>query len=175
MTIQIDDALWGSLVGPTFVGAYRPETDEFVYGTVDVYFFQGQPFARKGYLEETTSVIRELLERLEADEEEPLEICTGGVFDHAETHLGDRVRRTKITGRLQDLVEGVATDYLVNLGIPIDGVGPGAEHFRICLNWVAEDLNHREDFVKTGWKSWRGKWRWVAARRGRRHQSRRGR
>lgn len=172
MTIQIDDALWGSLVGPTFIGAYRPETDEFAYGTVDLHFFQGGPFARKGYLQETTNVIRKLLERLGADEAEPLEICTGGIFDHAGRNLGHGVRRTKITGRLQELVEGVATDYLLSLGIPIGGVGPGAKHFRICLNWVAEDLRHREQFVKTGWKSWRSKWRWVARRRGRRQRSR---
>jgi hypothetical protein len=173
VTIQIDDALWGSLVGPTFIGAYRPETDEFAYGTVDVRFFQGRPFARKGYLQETTAVIRHLLEKLGADEAELLEICTGGVFDHAEKNLRHHVRRTKITGCLQELVEGVATDYLLSLGIPIDGVGPGAKHFRICLSWVADDLSNREQFVKTGWRSWRAKWRWVAERRGRRRRSRR--
>ena len=172
MTIQIDDALWGSLVGPTFIGAYRPETDEFAYGAVDVRFFQGRPFARKRYLQETTNVIRRLLESLRADDAETLEICTGGIFDHAGRNLGYEVRRTKITGRLQDLVEGVATDYLLSLGIPIDGVAPGAKHFRICLSWVAEDLSHREQFVKTGWKSWRSKWRWVAKRQVGRRRSR---
>lgn len=168
MTIQIDDAGWGSLVGPTFIGAYRPETDEFVHGAVDLRFFRGRTFARKGYLQETTKVVRDLLERLEADQDEPLEICTGCIFDHAEHHLGREVKRTKITGRLQDLIEGVTTDYLVGLGIPIDGVGPGGRHFALCLNWVARDLESREAFVKTGWKKWRRKWRWVAKRRGRR-------
>lgn len=166
MTIQIDDAGWGSLVGPTFIGAYRLETGEFAYGTVDIRFFQGRAFARKEYLQETTRVIQELLEKLGADGDEPLEVCTGYIFDHAHRNLGRKVRQRKITGHLQELIEQVATDYLLDMDIPIDGVEPGGQHFMICLNWVAEDLEKRERFVKTGWKSWREKWRWVARQGG---------
>ena len=168
MTIQIDDAGWGSLVGPTFIGAYRPETDEFAFGTVDLRFLQGPAFADGEYLSQTTKVIQELLERLGSDGNEPLEMCTGYIFDHAQQNLGREVHRRKITGRLQELVEQVATDYLLDMGLPIEGVGPSAKHFRICLNWVAEDLEERERFVKTGWGKWRKKWRRVARARRRR-------
>jgi len=171
LTIQIDDALWGSLVGPTFIGAYRPETDEFAYATVDLRFFRGRAFDRKTYLPETTRVIEELLARLGAERDEPLEICTGYIFDHAQRNLGREVSRTKITGRLQELIEQVATDYLLRLGVRIGGVGPGGRHFAICLDWVAQDLENRERFVKTGWKRWRRKWRPIARRRGRRRRS----
>jgi hypothetical protein len=166
LTIQIDDAGWGSLVGPTFIGAYRPETGEFACGTVDLRFFRGQAYARKAYLQETTRVIQDLLEQLGADGDEPVQICTGYVFDHARRNLRRKVRQAKITGRLQDLIEGVARDYLRDLGIPIDGVGPGSGHFMACFRWVAEDLEKRERFVKAGWKSWRTKWRQAARRRG---------
>jgi len=165
MTIQIDDAGWGSLVGPTFIGAYRLETGEFVYGSVDLRFFQGRPFARKMYLQETTQVIQGLLERLGAEGDEPLEMCSGPIFGHARRNLGRKVKQGKISGPLQEKVEQVANDYLLGLGVPIDGVGPGGRHFAICFNWVAADLESRERFVKTGWKSWRRKWRWVAKRR----------
>ena len=166
MTIQIDDAGWGSLVGPTFIGAYRPETDEFAYGTVDLRFFQDPAFADKKYLEETTRVIHHLLERLGADDAEPIEMCSGYIFTHARRNLGREVRQRKITGRLQDQVEQVARDYLLDMEVPIDGVGPGSNHFMVCLHWVAEDLKRREKYCKTGWKSWRQRWRRVAQREG---------
>ena len=187
MTIQIDDAGWGSLVGPTFVGAYRPETDEFAYGAVDLRFFRGRAFACEGYLQETTRVIQELLEELGADGDEPVEMCTGYIFDHAHRNLGRKVKGQKIslkgqkislkgqkislkgrkiTGRLQELIEQVTTDYLLSMDIPIAGVEPGSKHFTICLDWVAEDLEEREKFVKTGWKSWCTKWHGVAQQRG---------
>lgn len=166
MTIQIDDAGWGSLVGPTFIGAYRPETDEFACGTVDLRFFRGQAFKRKEYLQETTQVIQELLERLGANGDEPIEMCTGYIFDDARRSLGHRVKQRKITGRLQELIETVARDYLLDMDVPIDGAKPGSGHFMACFRWVAEDLGKREKFVKTGWKSWRGKWRQAAKRGG---------
>ena len=166
MTIQVDDALSGSLVGPTFIGAYRPETDEFAYGAVDVRFFQGRAFERKDYLRETARVVQELLEKLRADDGERIEMCTGYILDNAHRALGPRTRRCKITGRLQDLIENVASDYLLDMDIPIEGVEPGAKHFKICLNWVAEDLKRRERYCKTGWRSWGEKWRRVARRGG---------
>lgn len=165
MTVQIDDAGWGSLVGPTFIGAYRPETGEFIYDVVPLRFFKGELFLRQDYLRETTCVVQKLLGALRSDPDEPVEICTGTIFNEAARKLHHPLRRTKIEGPLQEAIEEVARDYLRGLGVRVDGLEPGANHFMACLDWVSEDFPRRESYVKTGWKSWPRKWRQVAKRR----------
>ena len=86
MTIQIDDAGYGSLVGPTFIGAYRTETGDFVYGEVALRFFQGTVFRKGEYIREASRVIRSLLEQLDSQPSETLEICTGNIFDIDKIH-----------------------------------------------------------------------------------------
>ena len=162
MTIQIDDAGYGSLVGPTFVGAYRKETQEFVYGEVGLEFFQGPIFREGEYVRQASRVIRDLLERLDSRDSEMLEICTGNIFDDVENSIAHPVRRIKIEGPLQRAIESVFEDYLVNLGIPINGVQPSARHFQLCLNWVIQDYPMRACYVKTGWPKWSQKWQTIA-------------
>jgi len=41
------DAGWGSPVAPTFIGASRPEADEFACDAVGLRFFHTDSFARK--------------------------------------------------------------------------------------------------------------------------------
>ena len=165
MTIQIDDAGYGSLVGPTFIGAYRKETGEFVYGEIDLRFFRGRTFRQGEYIREASRVIRVLLERLASPPTERLEVCTGNIFDDVETAVGHPVQRVKIEGPLQKAIESVLTSYLTSLGIPIVGIKPGARHFRVCLNWVVEDYPAREKYVKTGWPKWDLKWRPIVKSR----------
>lgn len=172
MTIQIDDAGYGSLVGPTFIGAYRKETEEFVYGEVSLRFFQGTVFRKGEYIREASRVIRSLLEQLDSQSSETLEICTGNIFDDVENTTDHLVQRTKIEGPLQKAIEDVCENYLVGLGIPIDGVEPSAKHFRLCLDWVIEDYPARERYVKTGWPKWSQKWRPIVRARAARRQRR---
>lgn len=47
MTIHLDDAVWGRLVGPVLVGAYRVETAEFACREVPAPLFQGPAFPRR--------------------------------------------------------------------------------------------------------------------------------
>ena len=165
MTIQIDDAGYGSLVGPTFVGAYRKETQEFVYGEVGLEYFQGPIFRQGEYIRQASRVIRDLLDRLESADSEVLEICTGNIFDDVEHSIENPILRTKIEGPLQKAIESVFEEYLVGLGIPINGVQPSARHFRLCLEWVVQDYPSREAFVKTGWPKWSQKWQTIAEAR----------
>jgi len=160
--IQIDDAGWGCLLGPTFIGAYRERTKEFCYGEVALGYFQGGNFADKGYLRETTRVIAALLRELKSPSAERVEKCTGYIFSHAVRNLNRSVRMKKITGPLQLLIEQVGRRYLLDLGVPIGETTSGAKLFGVCFEWVCEDFESREHFVKTGWGSWNRKWRWVA-------------
>jgi len=40
----------------------------------------------------------------------------------------------------------------------------GRKRFRVLLGWVGERPEVRESLVKTGWRSWREKWRDTAFR-----------
>jgi hypothetical protein len=165
MTIQIDDAGYGSLIGPAFIGAYRKETDEFVHGEVALRFFRGAVFRKGEYIREASRVIRSLLSRLDSAESERLEICTGNIFDDFENTTGHPVLRTKIEGPLQEAIEDVCESYLLDLGVSINGVQPSAKHFRLCFDWVIADYPARERYVKTGWPKWEQKWQPIARSR----------
>lgn len=165
MTIQIDDAGYGSLLGPAFIGAYRKETEEFVHGEVALRFFRGAVFRKGEYIREASRVIQSLLYRLHSRDSERLEICTGNIFDDFEETTGHPVMRTKIEGPLQDAIEDVCEHYLLNLGVSIDGVEPSAKHFRLCFDWVTADYPARERYVKTGWPKWGQKWQPIARSR----------
>jgi hypothetical protein len=165
MTIQIDDAGYGSLVGPTFIGAYRKETGEFVHGEVSLRYFRRPRFQEGLYIQEATRVVRTLLDELQSAPSEPLEVCTGNIFDDVPVSIGHPVQRIKIEGPLQNAIEGVVRDYLLNLGVPVDGMEPGAEHFRACMSWIVGDFPYRERYVKMGWGKWFSKWRPIARAR----------
>jgi hypothetical protein len=165
MTIQMDDAGYGSLLGPTFIGAYRPETGEFVYDAVGLDFFRGPIFQDGAYLREATRVARGLLARLQAPPSEPVQLCTGNIFDDVANGIDHPVQRVKIDGPLQDAIERVQQQYLLGLGVPIYGIAPSAEHFRACLDWVMVDFKARERHVKTGWGKWTSKWRPIVLTR----------
>ena len=172
MTIQIDDAGYGSLIGPTFIGAYRKETGEFVFGEVSLNYFRGARFNTGDYIREASRVVQGLLQELESAPSEPLEVCTGNIFDDVPTSISHPMQRIKIEGPLQTSIEGVFTNYLVSLGVPVDGLGPGAEHFRVCTRWIAADYPARERHVKTGWGKWASKWRPIIRSRAARGRSR---
>jgi hypothetical protein len=174
MTIQMDDAGYGSLLGPTFIGAYRQETGEFVYDAVALDFFRGPIFQEGAYLREATRVARILLARLQSPPSEPVHLCTGNIFDDVANGIEHPIERLKIEGPLQDAIEHVQQRYLLGLGVPIDGIEPSAEHFRACLDWVMQDYKTRERHVKTGWGKWSSKWRpIVMARLARRRKAER--
>ncbi len=64
MTVQIDDAGWGSLIGGVVVGVYRTSTGEFAHEVIAPRFFQGTAFADKEYLAEAARLARACFERL---------------------------------------------------------------------------------------------------------------
>jgi hypothetical protein len=44
------------------------------------------------------------------------------------------------------------------VGVPAERL-EDRRRFWTLLEWVAEEPQNRENLVKTGWKSWREKWR----------------
>jgi hypothetical protein len=53
--------------------------------------------------------------------------------------------------------------WCIEVGVPAEMLSQDSrKRFRILLNWVGEKPQIRESLVKTGWKSWREKWRELA-------------
>jgi hypothetical protein len=165
MTLSIDDAGWGDLVGGCLLGFLREETGEYVVKMIDVSHFRPPNFARKTYLKEALRLAREALEELKVTKDEEIEICTGSVLSEIVLTLtgeGYKVKPTRIEGKLQDLIENSLLDYYALLGVPRETltVESGRDRFYALIRWVMEDFDGREKYVKTGWKSWNNKWKY---------------
>ena len=103
LTITIDDAGVGDLLGGIVIGAYRLETGDFAYDLVDVKFFQRPRFASKQYLPEVSRIVFNLLERLERKDGETIRICRSYVFEQAykklkEKYGAEAVELSKVVG-----------------------------------------------------------------------------
>ena len=121
MTIQIDDAGSGDLLFGAVIGAYRPETDDFLYDVIDVKYYQEPLFLKREYLDEASRIALRLVGRLKPEDGERIEICRGDILDRAEeaivdSHGEERVARVKVEGRAQHLVEEAYLDEIRNLG-----------------------------------------------------------
>jgi hypothetical protein len=139
MTIMIDDAGVGDLLFGVVIGAYRSETGEFSYDVVDVKYFQYPMFKRKMYLQETSRVVFEILDKLRIKNGEPIYICSGNIFEQAHRDL-------------QHYTETAYLDEVRNLGYEptSDRDEKRAKSFFHMLNWVRHDAK-RIKYAKTGW------------------------
>lgn len=157
MTITVDDAGSGDLLFGVVIGAYRDETQEFTYDLVDVKFFQPELFRKKEYLMQTSKIVSQLLSKLELKPEEEVHICQGYIFDQAVEELrkvyGDeRIRRIKVIGEPQRLVEIAYLDEIRNLGYePLpERDEKRAKNFFHMMRWLKEKPQMLQ-YAKTGW------------------------
>lgn len=169
MTIQIDDAGWGSLVGGVLIGACCKESPQtrHAFREVDVAFFQGGAFAHKLYLAEAGDAALALMVRLGVPLDEPIEICTGFILRAAQARLaqeGYQVTSTKIGDPLQTLIEREFLNRILALGVLTDLeilTQKQGLYFWQCVHWLkggdvetAASLPEREKHCKTGWSAY---------------------
>jgi CxxC-x17-CxxC domain-containing protein len=157
VTITVDDAGSGDLLLGVVIGAYRDETQEFKYDIVDVKYFQPALFRKKEYLTQTSRICTELLTKLQPKPEEEILLCQGYLFDEAVEELRkvygeERVRRIKVVGEPQRLVEIAYLDEIRNLGYePLaEREEKRAKNFFHMMRW----LQNKPDmlrYAKTGW------------------------
>jgi hypothetical protein len=167
VTVQIDDAGWGCLLGGVIIGVYRVETGQYAWGEVPVESFQGAAFARKEYLGEAARLAARLFEELDVQAGEPVEICSGYVLGGVREWLsasGYRWQQIKVEGPLQTLAETTLLQRLRQIGL--DGLDYETleKHgllFWLCLRWLkggdvdaTRALPGRERHAKTGWASY---------------------
>lgn len=157
MTILIDDAGYGDLLFGAVIGAYRPETEDFVYDVIDVKFFQKPLFKTQKYRAEARRIAKGLVDRLKPGEDEKIEICQGDILDRAAEaliqSLGEgRISRGKIEGRAQALIEGAYLDEIRNLGYePIpDRTEKWSKSFWHMFRWLQKHPKMVR-YAKSGW------------------------
>lgn len=156
MTITVDDAGSGDLLFGIVIGAYRDETQEFCYNVIDVKFFQPGHFRKKEYLTQTSTIVCQLLNRLQVKPEEEIHICQGYIFDEAVEYLrktyGERLHRIKVVGEPQRLVEIAYLDEIRNLGYePLpERDEKRAKNFFHMMRWLKSNPDMMK-YAKTGW------------------------
>jgi hypothetical protein len=93
--------------------------------------------------------------------ETTFQVCSGYVLSGIRRHLRDRgfkVEEVEVTGELQEKVERSYIRWCEEMGVPAERL-IDKRRFWTFLEWVAERPWLREKLVKTGWKSWKTKWR----------------
>ncbi len=160
MTVEVDDAGWGDLVGGCVVVVRRVETDEYYVGEIPVELFQEPKFKTKQYLDKAVEIVENGLKSLNVHRGEEIRICTGFVLSKARRTISQQgyiVTPTKIVGETQRLAERMFLKTLEKIGLKLDEEDP-RRRFHFLLEWVKDKPELREKYVKTGWRSWKNKW-----------------
>jgi hypothetical protein len=103
----------------------------------------------------------EIVEVMRPDVETYFKVCSGYVLSSIRRRLQDRgfkVEKVEIAGELQEMVERSYVRWCIEVGVPAERL-EDKRRFWTLLEWVGERPELRERLVKTGWKSWKQKWR----------------
>ena len=159
--ILIDGAGWGDLILGVVIGALKLPERRYMERRIPVSSFQPPNFKEKRYLDEAMKIADEIVEVMRPDRETRFKICSGYVLSSIRRHLRDRgfnVEEVEVTGELQEMVERSYERWCREVGVPAERL-EDERRFWTLLEWVAERPWLREKLVKTGWKSWKRKWR----------------
>jgi methionine synthase II (cobalamin-independent) len=164
--ILIDDAGWGDLILGVVIGALKRPTHRYIpisymERRIPVSSFQPPNFENKRYLDDAVKIAEEIVEAMQPDVETRFKVCSGYVLSSIRRHLQDKgfnVEEVEITGELQEMVERSYVRWCIEVGVPAERL-VDERRFSTLLEWVAEKPEIREKLVKTGWKSWKQKWR----------------
>jgi len=166
MTIEIDDAGTGDIVGNAFIGLLRKETGQLIFKTLPVELFQNENWKNKVPYKRTLKLVKEGLRELNFNkDEEKIVLCRGNIFDEVRNYFyeeGINYENSIIEGTLQDAIEGKFVLHLRNdLGIKSKKLTKesGVRRYFVLYNWVCYNFYKREKYVKSGFKRWNTIWR----------------
>ncbi|MFW9899223.1 MAG: hypothetical protein ACFFDO_08185 [Candidatus Thorarchaeota archaeon] len=171
MTIQIDDAGTGDLIGDAFIGLLRKETSKIIFRTLPVELFQEENWKNKMPFKIVVDLVKDGMRELKFNRDsEKIEICQGNIFEQVRTFFdetGINYEAVTIEGKLQDAVESKLVNHLRDLGVKSKNLTKksGARRYFVLFNWLCRDFYNREKYVKTGFKKWNSIWREKAIRR----------
>ncbi len=169
-TIEIDDAGTGDLVGDTFIGFRDTETGRIIFQSIPVGLYnesnKGDDLPKKHIVK----VVIKSLRDLKHGKGDRILLCRGSCFDPVREYFNENniyYEPAIIEGMLQDAVEGRYIQHLRKLGVNSSNLTKecGITRYFILFNWVCRDFPNRERYVKTGFPSWKKKWRKIAMKR----------
>ncbi len=159
--ILVDDAGWGDFILGVVIGALKLPDRRYLERRIPVSSFQPPNFENKQYLDDAVKIADEIVRVMRPDMETNFKICSGYVLSSIRRHLRGRglsVEVVEITGELQEMVERSYVRWCIEVGVPAE-ILKDKRSFWTLLEWVGERPELREKLVKTGWKSWKQKWR----------------
>ena len=159
--ILIDDSGWGDLILGVVIGALKPPDRRYRERRIPVSSFQPPNFENKKYLDDAVKIADEIVEVMQPDAEARFKVCSGYVLSSVRMRLRERgfkVEEVEIVGELQEMVERGYVRWCIEVGVPEERLEE-TRRFRTLLDWVEESPDLREGLVKTGWASWKRKWR----------------
>jgi hypothetical protein len=166
--ILMDDAGWGDLILGVVIGTFKLPDRRYLERRISVSSFQPPNFENKQYLDDAVNIADEVVEVMQPDRETRFKICSGYVLSSIRNHLRDQgfnVEEVEIEGELQEMVEKGYLKWCKEVGVPRERL-EDKKRFWTLLEWVAEKPKIREKLVKTGWKSWKRKWREKVFKKG---------
>ena len=174
-TIEIDDAGTGDLVGDAFIGFRDTESGKIIFQSVPVGLYNEGNKDDDRPKKHIVNVVKRGLKLLNHSKGDRILLCRGDCFDLVREYLNENeiyFEPAIIEGTLQEAVEERYIQHLRRLGISSHKLTTeaGAQRYFICFNWVCRDFRNRERFVKTGFPSWKKKWRKIALRRYKKYQ-----
>ena len=174
-TIEIDDAGTGDLVGNAFIGFRDTDTGKIIFQTVPVGLYNQ---VNKGKDEDQPKkhilkIVIKALKILNHKKGDRILLCRGNCFDLVREYFDENkiyYEPAIVEGALQDAVEGRFLQHLRKLGVRSRNLtmDSGAKRYFILFHWVCQDFPYRERYVKTGFPSWKRKWRNIALERSQR-------
>jgi hypothetical protein len=164
--ILIGDAGWGDLILGVVIGALKRPAHRYIpisymERRIPVSSFQPPNFENKRYLDDAVKIAEEIVKVMQPDIETRFKVCSGYVLSSVRRYLRDggfNVEKVEIIGELQEMVERSYVRWCIEVGVPTERL-VDERRFSTLLEWVAERPELREKLVKTGWKSWKQKWR----------------
>jgi len=169
-TIEIDDAGTGDLVGDVFIGFRDTDTGKIIFQSVPVGLYNEDNKDDDLPKKHTVKVVIKALRELKHGKGDRILLCRGSCFDLVREYFNENniyYEPAIIEGKLQDAVEGRYIQHLRKLGVNSSNLTneSGIQRYFILFNWVCRDFPNRERFVKTGFPSWKKKWRKIAMKR----------
>ncbi len=174
-TIEIDDAGSGDLVGDTFIGFRDTENGMIIFQSVPVGLYNEDNKGDDRPKKHIVKIVINALRALNHGNGDRILLCRGDCFNLVREYFKENdiyYEPAIIEGELQDAVEGRYIQHLRKLGITSGNltIEAGAQRYFILFDWVCRDFPNREHFVKTGFPTWKKKWKKIAMKRYKKYQ-----
>jgi hypothetical protein len=169
-TIEIDDAGTGDLVGDAFIGFRDKKNGNIIFQSVPVGLYNEDNKDNDRPKIHIVKVVMRALRALNHKKGDRILLCRGNCFDLVREYFDEKniyYEPAIIEGKLQDAVEGRYIHHLRKLGVSSKNLSKesGIQRYFILFDWVCRDFPNRERFVKTGFPSWKKRWRKIALKK----------